>query len=120
MQGGGFVAPRDHKMEAEVFIWLHAALFFLPAHIHHHFIPSLQITATINPTAEMSQFSFFLPFFFFSSSLFLFSLMNTRSSRLDGLFKCMIAVYDIVMDLESIIISLFKTNQTGRKQSTGN
>lgn len=44
------------------------------------------------PTAEITAFFFF------------FSLMN----KLVCLFKCLIAVYDIVMDLESIIISLLK------------
>lgn len=32
------------------------------------------------------------------------SLMNRHPGKLDCLFKCMIAVYDIVMDLESIIM----------------
>lgn len=86
----GIVAPSSHKMEAEVFGWRHAEFTCERPPAQLHPLPSC------SKPQELT--CFFLP------------LMNTRRSKLDCLFKCMITVYDIVMDVESIIISLLKAN----------
>lgn len=63
-------------------------------HLQLHLVPANYCKQNHTTTAEINKFFLF------------FSLMNRHPSK--SFFKCMIEVYDIVMDLKSVIISLSK------------
>lgn len=98
---GGAVAPSCHKMEAEVRSWRHAAFFFQTCKKKKKKKSNFGLIQALTKLQHDPPLK--------RTRLILSWRAGILRNRLDCLLKCVIAVCDIVTDLESIIISLLKT-----------